>query len=177
MLTRCCKTLPIAIHRRKSVGQYQCKDSSFQQRFQRFPPDISHIYAIIAILIIILSATWPLSVTASEITDPGQGQKYLVADSLDYAEDNEVKNGDNDVEDDNLVEYLFNRVTSSPENLETETVGDDGVPKTMAMAAAMPQYMIDLYRKFASDRYSTPIANTVRSFTGTLTGGRLMICV
>jgi len=30
--------------------------------------------------------------------------------------------------------------------------------------------MIDLYRKFASDRYSSPIANIIRSFTATTEG-------
>ena len=33
-----------------------------------------------------------------------------------------------------------------------------------------PQYMVDLYKKFESDRYSTPMANIVRSFVNIYKG-------
>ena len=39
-----------------------------------------------------------------------------------------------------------------------------------ANRTATPRYMIDLYQKFASDRYSTPIANIIRSFTAATEG-------
>jgi hypothetical protein len=49
--------------------------------------------------------------------------------------------------------------------LEMATMSEDESGRSTT-----PRYMIDLYRKFASDRYSTPIANIIRSFTAVTEG-------
>ena len=57
----------------------------------------------------------------------------------------------------------FNHIETFPSHFFNDD--DDGGVEYVA-----PKYMLDLYRKFEEDRYSTPMANIVRSFVNIHTG-------
>ena len=60
----------------------------------------------------------------------------------------------------------FNHIETFPSHFfNDDAKDDDGGVEYVA-----PKYMLDLYRKFEEDRYSTPMANIVRSFVNIHTG-------
>ena len=107
---------------------------------------------------------------------PQIGETIAVGNDFNSQFKNSHADDDRQVERDEY-EYnnQFNRIANNADRNPSNTV-PDGEHAPVHGEQLAPKYMIELYNKFESDRYSHPMANIVRSFFNVYTGELIKVC-